>query len=63
MAVLLEAVMRLPDHERNAVLLCHFQGHSVRDAAALTGRTVGTVTKQLSRAYARLRAALKDPST
>jgi RNA polymerase sigma factor (sigma-70 family) len=57
-ARLLDAVMDLREHERNVVLLRHIDGHSVRTISALTGRTVGTVTKQLSRAYARLRTKL-----
>ena len=56
---LLEAVMDLREHERNVILLRHVDGHSVRAIATLTGRSVGTVTKQLSRAYARLRKKLK----
>ncbi len=56
----LAAVMQLPDNEKQAVLLKHFDGHSATDIAALTGRSVGTITKQLSRAYARLRKRLKD---
>ena len=57
---LLAAVMRLPDQEKRAVLLHHFDRHPVRRIAALTGRSVGTVTKQLSRAYGHLRAALPE---
>lgn len=52
---LLEAVARLPDHERVVVGLRYFDGHAVNDIAAITGRPVGTVTKQLSRAIKRLR--------
>ena len=57
---LLAAVMRLPEQEKGAVLMHHFDGHPVREVAALTGRSVGTVTKQLSRAYARLRQQLPE---
>jgi RNA polymerase sigma factor (sigma-70 family) len=57
-AILLDAVMRLPAHERGVIVLRHFDGHSVGAIAAMTGRTVGTVTKQLSRAHARLRDSL-----
>jgi RNA polymerase sigma-70 factor (ECF subfamily) len=52
---LLDAVARLPDHERVVVGLRYFDGHAVIDIAAITGRPVGTVTKQLSRAIKRLR--------
>jgi RNA polymerase sigma-70 factor (ECF subfamily) len=57
---LLDAVTRLPKHERVVVLLKHFDDHSVEEIAAITGRPVGTVTKQMSRAYARLRKMLED---
>ena len=57
---LLRLVARLPDHERLLVGMRHFDGHSVADVATLTGRPVGTVTKQLSRAYARLRAWMEE---
>jgi RNA polymerase sigma-70 factor (ECF subfamily) len=56
---LLTKVMKLPEHERDVVMLRHFEGHSVRATADMTGRPVGTVTKQLSRAYARLRNRLE----
>lgn len=52
---LLELVAQLPEYERVIVELKNFQGHSVREIAEITGRPVGTVTKQLSRAYERLR--------
>jgi RNA polymerase sigma-70 factor (ECF subfamily) len=52
---LLTLIERLPDHERAAVGLRHFAGHSAVEISAITGRPVGTVTKQLSRAYARLK--------
>lgn len=56
---LLEAVMDLRESERNVVLLRYLDGHSVRAISAQTGRTVGTITKQLSRAYAHLRKKLR----
>ena len=55
---LLTAVTTLPAHERAVVLLRHFDGRTVREVADITGRSVGTVTKQLSRAYGRLRRRL-----
>ena len=57
---LLAALAALPDHERSVVVLRYFDGHGVADVAAITGRPVGTVTKQLQRAHERLRKALKD---
>jgi RNA polymerase sigma-70 factor (ECF subfamily) len=53
--LLLELVERLPEHERLVVGLKNLQGHSIQEIAEITGRPPGTVTKQLSRAYARLR--------
>lgn len=52
---LLELVERLPDQERLLIGLRHFGGHSMREIADITGRPLGTVTKQLSRAHRRLR--------
>lgn len=57
---LLAAVLNLPAHERRAVMLRHFRSLTVKDVADATGRSVGTVSKQLSRAHARLRLQLKD---
>lgn len=57
---LLAAVMKLPEQEKRAILLHHFDRHPVRDVAELTGRSVGTVTKQLSRAYNRLRKTIPE---
>lgn len=54
------AVQRLPMQERLVVTLRYFDGHSVQQIADLTGRPLGTVTKQLSRAYTRLRAMLRE---
>jgi RNA polymerase sigma-70 factor, ECF subfamily len=51
---LLELVERLPEQERVLVGLKFFEGHTAADIAEITGRPVGTITKQLSRAYARL---------
>ncbi len=59
---LLALVMQLPERERQPLLLRHFGGHSVADIARMSGRPVGTITKQLSRGYARLREQLQCPS-
>jgi len=58
--LLLDAVMKLPEQERNVILLRHFSGCAVRTIAQDTGRSVGTVTKQISRAHARLREMLQE---
>ena len=57
---LLLAIGRLPDHERLVVALRYLDGLSVADVARVTGRPVGTVTKQLSRALERLRSAFRE---
>lgn len=57
---MLSAVMRLPERQRQLLLLRHFDGHGVADIAAMTGRSVGTITKDLSRGYARLRERLTE---
>jgi RNA polymerase sigma-70 factor (ECF subfamily) len=56
---LLDAVGRLPDHEQVAVVLHYFEAHKVETIAEMTGRTTGTVTKQLSRARRRLERWLR----
>ncbi len=55
---LLTAVTKLPEAEKQAVMLYYFDGHNIRDVAGLAGRSVGTITKQLSRARNRLRNML-----
>jgi RNA polymerase sigma-70 factor (ECF subfamily) len=53
---LLSLVARLPERERMLIGLRYFDGHSMAEIAAISARPVGTVTKQLSRAIARLRS-------
>ncbi len=57
---LLKAVMTLPSQEQRVVLLRYFEGHPVGDIARIIGRPIGTVTKQLSRAHARLRRQMEE---
>lgn len=57
---LLELVERLPDQERVVIGLKYFEGHSVEKIAEMTGRPIGTVTKQLSRARQRLHGWLTE---
>lgn len=56
---LLAAVLKLPKAQRQVVMLRYFGSRSVREVADICGRSVGTVTKQLSRAHDRLRNMLK----
>jgi len=57
---LLNAVLRLPKHEQVVVMLRYFDNHSTKMISEMTGRQIGTVTMQLSRAHARLREWLKE---
>lgn len=56
---LLAAVVKLPGAERQVVMLRYFGDNGVNDVAEILGRSVGTVTKQLSRARIRLRKILE----
>lgn len=58
--LLLSAVMSLPPNERTAVMLRYFDGCDLRAIAEMTGRSIGTVSKQLTRAHERLRELLED---
>ena len=53
---LLSLIARLPERERILIGLRYFDGHSMAQIAAITTRPIGTATKQLSRAIARLRS-------
>ena len=53
-------IARLPEHERIVVVMRYVDGCSVKDIADTTGRPVGTITKQLSRAIERLRGRLVE---
>ena len=55
---LAQAIGRLPEHEREVVSFHYLEGYSAGEVAALTGRPVSTITKQLSRAVGRLRQRL-----
>ncbi len=61
--LLLAAVLRLPKHEQEVLTLRYFEGHPVKRISEITGRPVGTVTMQLSRARARLHQWLKESLT
>jgi RNA polymerase sigma-70 factor (ECF subfamily) len=57
---LVKSVGRLPEHEQEVVVFHYIEAYSVTEVAELTGRPVGTVTKQLSRAIHRLREWLAE---
>jgi len=56
---LLSAIVRLPKAEEQVVMLRYFSDNTVNDVARILDRSVGTVTKQLSRARIRLRTLLE----
>jgi RNA polymerase sigma-70 factor, ECF subfamily len=60
MKQLLDTVENLPDHEHVVVVMHYLENHSVQTIAAMTGRPLGTVTKQLSRAVQRLRRTFSE---
>lgn len=57
---LVKSVGRLPEHEQEVVVFHYIDAYSVAEVAKLTGRPIGTVTKQLSRAISRLREWLAE---
>jgi RNA polymerase sigma-70 factor (sigma-E family) len=59
---LMTALRALPDGQRRAVVLRHWLGLSVEDAARDLGCSTGTVKSQTARAVQRLREALEEPS-
>ena len=56
---LLAAVIKLPGSEKQVVILRYLGDNSVKDVADIVGRSVGTVTKQLSRAHKHMRKILE----
>lgn len=54
------AVAELPEPYRKVILLRYYGGNSCAQVAEELGLPIGTVTKQLSRAYGLLREALRD---
>jgi RNA polymerase sigma-70 factor (ECF subfamily) len=56
---LLDAVMKLPKAHRHLIMLRYFSKYPVKELAGITGRSIGTITKQLSRARKQLRTHLE----
>jgi RNA polymerase sigma-70 factor, ECF subfamily len=50
----IEQLARLPEHERLALVLRYVNGHSAQEIADTTGKPLGTIKKQISRALQRL---------
>jgi RNA polymerase sigma-70 factor, ECF subfamily len=53
------AVEKLPEDERDAIVLAYFGGHSYRETAALLGAPEGTVKSRIRRGLSGLRRALE----
>jgi RNA polymerase sigma factor (sigma-70 family) len=60
---LLQAVVRLPQQEQVVVMLRYFENQPVDAVPKITGCSVGTVTKQLTRARSRLKTWIGEHST
>jgi RNA polymerase sigma-70 factor, ECF subfamily len=60
-ATYLRRFMRLPTLQRSAVILVDGLGHSLREAAAITGSSEPAVKSALQRGRERLRALAKEP--
>ncbi len=54
------AVGNLPRGQREAFALVHLEGFTVREAADITGRAIGTIKSHLHRALVNLREVLAD---
>ena len=57
---LLELIRRLPEAKRNAVYLFYYEGMTIEEIAAATGKSAGTVSSDLHRARKMLRLELED---
>jgi RNA polymerase sigma-70 factor (ECF subfamily) len=55
-----DALMRLPPRQRLALTLCHYQGHTNGETAAIMETSIEAVESLLSRARRQLRAILAD---
>ena len=55
-----EAIAALPENHRQVICLRYYEGLSCQEIAIRLGLPLGTVTKTLSRAYARLREELRE---
>jgi RNA polymerase sigma factor (sigma-70 family) len=56
------ALLALPNRVREAIVLCHLQGFSRREAAERLGCAEGTLSAWLSRGLAKLRRKLLEPA-
>ena len=59
-AALADELAALPERQRTALMLCHHQGMSNRDAALVLGVSVDALESLLARGRRTLRVALRD---
>jgi RNA polymerase sigma factor (sigma-70 family) len=59
-ADILPLIDQLPAHEQEVIRLRYLSDLAFEEIASITGRPVGTVTKQISRAVARLRSLVLE---
>jgi len=55
-----DAVLGLPEHEREAIHLFYMEGYSVEEIAKITGRKSATVRSDLFRGREKLKGVLKE---
>ncbi|MEX0941289.1 MAG: sigma-70 family RNA polymerase sigma factor [Pseudomonadales bacterium] len=55
-----QGVMRLPERQRSALILCHFQGLTNKDAAIILDVSVDALESLLARARRKLKTSLSD---
>jgi RNA polymerase sigma-70 factor (ECF subfamily) len=60
LAAAMTALSRLPDQQREAVVLVKLEGKSIAEAAAIAGTSPGAMKVRAHRGYEALRAALGD---
>lgn len=54
----MDAVMKLPEKYREAIYLYYYEGYTVREIAAMLGRSEATINAHLSRGRGKLRVML-----
>jgi RNA polymerase sigma-70 factor, ECF subfamily len=57
------ALARLPESQREALMLIKVHGRSIAEAAMITGSTAGAIKQRAHRAYVTLRTMLRPPAS